>query len=151
MMRQRIVNRARSWVGTPYRHGARTLGAGCDCLGLLVDLYTAFCGPLPAPLTVYGPGWRDGTGGRALQNAARLFLVPLGTQPIRAGDVILFRFRRDLPAKHCAIMTGPDRFIHAMERVGVCEVSYSRWWRRHTVGAFGLPVKHFPNRDCKEV
>ena len=30
-----IVGAARAWLGTPYRHQASTLGAWCDCLGLL--------------------------------------------------------------------------------------------------------------------
>jgi cell wall-associated NlpC family hydrolase len=35
MRRQEIVDAARGWIGTPYRHQAATLGAGCDCQGLL--------------------------------------------------------------------------------------------------------------------
>jgi NlpC/P60 family putative phage cell wall peptidase len=147
MMRQRVVARARAWIGTPYRHGARTMGAGCDCLGLLLDLYGAFCGPLPGTLEPYGPGWRDGTGGKALQSAARLYLIPVGNADIQPGDVVLFRFRRDLPAKHCAIVSAPNRFIHAYERVGVIETVFTPWWRRHIAATFALPI----NTDFKEV
>lgn len=35
---QHIVDEARSWVGTPFRHQARIKGLGVDCVGLLVGV-----------------------------------------------------------------------------------------------------------------
>ena len=32
---ERVVELARSWIGTPYVHQASVRGVGCDCLGLL--------------------------------------------------------------------------------------------------------------------
>lgn len=37
--RQRVVEIAREWVGTPYHTGARIKGAGADCLTLLAEVY----------------------------------------------------------------------------------------------------------------
>ena len=35
MSREHIVEAARDWIGTPYRHQASKKGVGADCLGLL--------------------------------------------------------------------------------------------------------------------
>ena len=42
-----VVKAARAWLGTPYRHQASTLGAGCDCLGLLRGVWRALYGDEP--------------------------------------------------------------------------------------------------------
>lgn len=39
--RETAIATARLWIGTPYHHRARRLGAGCDCLMLLVEAYSA--------------------------------------------------------------------------------------------------------------
>jgi cell wall-associated NlpC family hydrolase len=38
-IRERIVNEAKSWIGTPYHHEARVKGAGVDCGMLLLEVY----------------------------------------------------------------------------------------------------------------
>lgn len=48
---EQIISGARGWIGTPYHHGARVKGAGCDCLMLLVDVYQSV-GLLPADLVI---------------------------------------------------------------------------------------------------
>lgn len=35
--RQRLVEEARRWLGTPYKHRGAVLGAGCDCVQLLIQ------------------------------------------------------------------------------------------------------------------
>lgn len=39
-LRENTIAEARRWLGTPYHHGAAVLGAGVDCGGLLVAVYT---------------------------------------------------------------------------------------------------------------
>ena len=46
--------------------------------------------------------------------------------------------RADAVAKHCGILTAPDRFIHAYERSGVVEVPLDPAWRRRVAFAFLL-------------
>lgn len=40
-IRETALQAAREWIGTPYHHRARVKGAGCDCLMLIIDAYTA--------------------------------------------------------------------------------------------------------------
>ena len=37
--RNGVVAIARAWIGTPYEHQASCLGAGTDCLGLLLGIW----------------------------------------------------------------------------------------------------------------
>ena len=58
---------------------------------------------------------------------------------MRPGDVLLFRWREDLPAKHCAVATAPDLMVHAHDGAAVCEVAIRPWWRRHLAHVFRFP------------
>jgi NlpC/P60 family putative phage cell wall peptidase len=142
---ERIVAEARAWAGTPYRHQASLKGVGCDCLGLLRGVWRAVLGPEPEEAPPYAATWAESApaGSDPLLAAARRHLVliagPLTTYQPRAGDVLLFAFRSYLPAKHCAIATGPAAMIHAHDGAAVTEVALTPWWRRHLVHAFRFP------------
>jgi len=55
------------------------------------------------------------------------------------GDVLLFRWRDHLPARHAAILVSADRMVHAHDGAAVAEVFFAPWWRRHLAGAFAFP------------
>jgi NlpC/P60 family putative phage cell wall peptidase len=142
---ERIVAEARAWAGTPYRHQASLKGIGCDCLGLLRGVWRAVLGPEPEEAPPYAATWAESAldGADPLVAAARRHLVPI-TGPLnayrpRAGDVLLFAFRAHLPAKHCAIATGPAAMIHAHDGAAVTEVALTPWWRRHLAHTFRFP------------
>lgn len=142
---ERIVAEARAWAGTPYRHQASLKGVGCDCLGLLRGVWREVLGPEPEEAPPYAASWAESAlaGGDPLLDAARRHLVPIAEPPTayrpRAGDVLLFAFRAHLPAKHCAIVTGPAAMIHAHDGASVTEVALTPWWRRHLAHAFRFP------------
>ena len=58
---------------------------------------------------------------------------------LEAGQVVLFRLNGHGRAKHCGILVGPDRFIHAQERLGVVEANLTEGWARRVSGRFGFP------------
>jgi NlpC/P60 family putative phage cell wall peptidase len=133
-----VVVAARAWLGTPYRHQAATLGAGCDCLGLLRGVWRTLYGTEPLVLPPYRADWRDLAHADELRAIAERLLrrAPTG---LAAGQVVLFRLQRLPVAKHCAILVAPDRFIHAQERVGVVETRLTDNWRRRLAGTFLFP------------
>lgn len=140
MTRDDIVTAARRWIGTPYHHQASLRGIGCDCLGLLRGVWREVVGPEPAVVPAYRPDWAEAGTGETLMLAARAYLVPLAADDeAGAGDVLLFRWRQHLPAKHCGILTGSDSMIHAHDGAAVAEIRLSGWWRRRIAGAFGFP------------
>lgn len=135
-----ILAEARSWIGTPYRHQASLKGVGCDCLGLLRGVWRGVMGEereLPPP---YSPDWAE-AGADTLLAAARKHLVEIACDEFAAGDVLLFRWRDAMPAKHCAIAASPDTMIHAHDGASVAEVAFRPWWRRHLAYAFRFPDK----------
>jgi NlpC/P60 family putative phage cell wall peptidase len=137
--RAAIVNEARAWVGTPYRHQGSLRGIGCDCLGLLRGLWRAVIGPEPEQPDPYSADWAEAGGGEALMQAAQRHLVLLSDCTFAGGDVLLFRFRKNVPAKHIGIATSATQMIHAHEGACVAEVPIVPFWRRRIAATFSFP------------
>jgi NlpC/P60 family putative phage cell wall peptidase len=138
-----IIAEARSWIGTPYRHQASLKGVGCDCLGLLRGVWRPLVGAEPEMAPPYAPDWAEASGAETLATAARRHLVEIAIADISPGDVVLFRWRTGLPAKHAAILTAPDRFVHAHDGASVAEIALVPWWRRRIAYAFRFPGVQF--------
>jgi len=139
-----IVALARSWLGTPYRHQASVKGVGCDCLGLIRGVWREAIGPEPEEPPAYSPDWAEAGLREDLLSAARRHMILREEAEFGAGDVLLFRWRAHLPAKHAAIAVSASRMLHAQEGACVCEVAINAWWRRHMVAAFGFPPSSPP-------
>ncbi|MCC7272511.1 MAG: C40 family peptidase [Alphaproteobacteria bacterium] len=138
--RAAIVAEARGWIGTPYRHQASLKGVGCDCLGLVRGVWRALYGEEPEAPPPYAADWAEAAaGGEPLADAARRHLRAAARAAPAPGDVLLFRWRRGLAAKHLGILAAPDRFIHAHEGAAVAEVALAPWWRRRIAYAFSFP------------
>jgi NlpC/P60 family putative phage cell wall peptidase len=133
-----VIAEARSWIGTPYRHQASLKGIGCDCLGLLRGVWRGVMGAEPELPPPYSPDWAE-AGADTLVAAARRHLTEIDCASIEPGDVLLFRWRDGLPAKHCAIATSRDTMIHAHDGASVTEVAFRPWWRRHLAYVFRFP------------
>jgi NlpC/P60 family putative phage cell wall peptidase len=133
-----IVAEARLWLGTPYRHQASTLGAGCDCLGLLRGVWrqTGRIEPLVPP---YSPDWDEVNREDVLLRAAQAHLLQVPMTDVVPGRVLLFRMRRGAIAKHLGLCSGSDRFIHAYTGHGVVESRLSEPWRRRIAAVFRFP------------
>jgi NlpC/P60 family putative phage cell wall peptidase len=138
MRREAIVTAARGWLGTPYRHQAATLGAGCDCLGLLRGVWRALYGDEPLAVPNYRADWRDGRHAGALLAAAERLLLPVDGE-LEPGQVVLFRLGRTPAPRHCGILIAADRFIHAQEGLDVVEANMSDGWRRRLAGRYDFP------------
>lgn len=134
-----IVLAARQWLGTPYRHRAATLGAGCDCLGLIRGIWRQLHGSEPVAVPPYGASYRDRAHIDGLWQAAETLLVREGE--LAPGRVLVFRLHRSLPPRHCGVLVAPDRFIHSQERLGVVEAPLSDGWRQRIAGIFSFPHK----------
>ena len=130
----RVVAAARGWIGTPYLHQASLKGVGCDCLGLVRGVWREVIGDEPEAPGAYSPAWAEADGGERLLEAARRHLA--AAEAIVPGAVLVFRWRRDLPAKHVGIAVDDERFVHAQDGACVCEVALSPWWHRRLAGVF---------------
>jgi NlpC/P60 family putative phage cell wall peptidase len=133
-----VAELARGWVGTPYRHRAALKGIGCDCLGLVRGVWRELHGSEPMVVPAYRAGPRDPVHAGALEAAAQRLLV-LAAGPPAAGQVVLFRLAGLSHPKHCGILIGPNRFVHAQEGLGVVEANLTDGWRRRIAGRFDFP------------
>jgi len=134
-----IITTARGWIGTPYIHQASLKGVGADCLGLVRGVRREAIGPEPETPPPYAPGWAEAGQGEAMAQAATRHMLKIPPTEFQAGDVLLFRWRLHLPAKHAGIATSRAAMIHAQERAAVIEIPLSPWWFRHLAFVFRFP------------
>jgi NlpC/P60 family putative phage cell wall peptidase len=142
-MRERALDEARRWLGTPYRHQASLCGQGADCLGLLRGVWRGLVGAEPELPPPYSPDWAEAGGAELLMTALRRWLVEIPVTRVQSGDVLLFRMAAGAPAKHCAILSddsGEQRMIHAYWGRAVVESWMGAWWRARLVAAFSWPT-----------
>ena len=137
--REAIVAAARGWLGTPYHHQASERGVGADCIGLVRGVWRDIYGVDAEQPPAYSRDWAEASGVETLLAAANRHLAPIDPGAIRPGDVIVFRLRPGLVAKHAAILVAPQSFVHAMEGAPACEVALAPWRRRRLAGAFAFP------------
>jgi NlpC/P60 family putative phage cell wall peptidase len=102
MRRMQIVNAARRWIATPYRHQASCLGAGADCLGLLRGVWRDVIGAEPEALPAYTPDWSEINAQELLLAALRRHFAEVPIAQARAGDALSARLHR-------ACLLGPQR------------------------------------------
>ncbi|MBS3650793.1 C40 family peptidase [Pseudaminobacter sp. 19-2017] len=134
-----VVAEVLTWIGTPYRHQGRRKGVGCDCLGLVIGVWTAVYGIAPEEPGSYSADWAEAGGEDRLLEAARRWFREKSPAQAAPGDLLLFRWRKELPAKHAAILSAPDRFVHAYEGTAVVESALVPQWRRRIAGVFAFP------------
>ncbi len=141
--RAKIVAEARSWLGTPYIHQASCRGAGTDCLGLIRGVWRGlYHSSEPAQVPAYTQDWGEPEAIEQLWQAANFYLTPVAKEvAVQAGQVLLFRMRRQGVAKHLGIVTqeDPARFIHAYSHKAVHENALSQPWARRIVARFDFP------------
>lgn len=136
--RAEIVTEARRWIGTPYHHQASLIGVGADCLGLVRGVWRSLHGRDAEPPPAYSRDWAEAAGEETLLAAAGRHLERRDDARMQPGDILIFRFRADVPAKHTGILATPTSFVHAMEGAAACEVPLSPWWRRRIAGVFAF-------------
>lgn len=144
MIGDQVVAVARAWVGTPFCHQASVKGAGTDCLGLIRGVWRELYGREPEAVPAYTPDWAEATGIEMLWLRARAHLLPVARGEEARGDVILFRMREGMVAKHlgiAAVRAGVDTFIHAYSGHAVTENALSAPWARRIVARFRFPER----------
>jgi NlpC/P60 family putative phage cell wall peptidase len=136
---EQVIAAARGWLGTPYHDQASVKGVGCDCLGLVRGVWRDVVGDEPLPLPPYSRDWGETGTREPLADAARTVMLEISVTNLMPGSLILFRMRTGAVAKHCGIVTAPDRFVHSYERIGVIEERLDHAWRRRIAFAFLFP------------
>lgn len=142
--RSEIVQAAREWVGTPFRHQGRLQGQGVDCIGLVAGvarslalLPAAQIDAIEARHSGYGREPAKGMLERALDDV----LVRVARADMQSGDVLLMRFVRE--PQHVAILDLEGEvpyIVHAYQGVQRCvHHRLDEAWARRIVRAYCFP------------
>jgi NlpC/P60 family putative phage cell wall peptidase len=139
LTRQQIVDEARTWIGTPWRHQAMTKGVGADCLGFLAGLAYDL-GYCDARTHVREPEQRA-YGREAdpalLYAACEQYLDRVPLQEARLADIIQMRPANGVYAQHFALVSRVDAYdkpthivhCYALRPRGVIEHGINDEWR----------------------
>jgi len=140
--RERALEEALGWVGTPYQHQASFKGVGCDCLGLVRGVWRALYGAEPEPTPPYRADWAEVSRDERLLLAAQRWLIEIPIETAQPGDVVLFRMSPQAAIKHCALISRagpPGRIVHAYWGRAVTESWLGDWWASRRAVAFAFP------------
>jgi NlpC/P60 family putative phage cell wall peptidase len=135
-----VIAAARAWLGTPYHDQASLRGVGCDCLGLARGVWRDMVGAEPQATPPYSRDWGETGAHEVLADGARAMMIEIPLSQIGPGALVLFRMAPRAIAKHVGILTAPDRFIHAYDRLGVIEEALTTTWARKIAFAFRFPA-----------
>ena len=135
-----VIAVARRWLGTPYHGQASSRGVGCDCLGLARGVWRDVVGAEPQPIPPYSRDWGETGVREVLADGARAMMIEIAIAEIGPGALVLFRMAPRPIAKHVGILTAPDSFIHAYDRLGVIEEALTIAWLRRIAFAFRFPA-----------
>ena len=127
--REDLQRVARTYIGTPYVHQARTPGRGLDCAGILIAL--------ARELDLHFPdrkGYSRQADGVTLRAELDDRLDPIDAA--EPGDVLLLWIRRPAKPQHVALLTDYG-ILHSYADVGrVVETVMDEWWRARIVQAY---------------
>lgn len=138
--RKRILEIARSWLGTPYHHEACLKGVGVDCAQLLVGVYKEFDPKVYADIPTYSPQWHLNRGEEKYLEVVRQHMTEIEGPPLPA-DIAMWKFGRCF--SHGGIVVEWPLVIHARVQAN-CElinVETSLWLK--DLGEELRPVKFF--------
>ncbi len=133
-LRQEVIDFARTWLGTRWRHQGRTKGYGVDCIGLIVGVARELNLSL-FDTTQYTPV-PDGVRLRAQCDE---LMTPLNSPLL--GSVVLMQFKG--PPQHLGFFSrqnGVDTLIHAyvVDR-RVVEHPIDQQWRDRFLAFYDIP------------
>lgn len=144
-LRKKIVEEARSWIGTPYvlRGEVKGPNGGCDCGSFLLSVYKA-CGLMKdEELGIYNHDWwlhKDSAMYvNALRRNAKLIAerVFYKTDKLEAGNLIICQAANRSKWNHGAIVTAWPFIVHNLYG-GVKEVDATRdpTWSYKTIEVY---------------
>lgn len=113
---EQAVRSARSEIGTPYRWGGRTPGAGFDCSGLT--------------------SWAWEGAGKAIPRSSRdqyAATTRISRADLRAGDLVFYA-ASGTTVSHVALYVGDGRIVHARRSGTNVEYQSIDWWASNRVG-----------------
>ncbi len=134
-----FIEKARSWIGTPFHPKAKIKKVGCDCvgfvLGLLEEIFSAkklivpdYCNPFTESVKLLNFMEKNFEKG-----------------PIALGGILLIKL--SATQYHIALITAltPLQIIHSSSSLGVIEEVLPPLWKEKILGCFTLRLLDPPS------
>jgi NlpC/P60 family putative phage cell wall peptidase len=141
-LRQKVIEEARSWIGTPFHHQAKLKGYGCDCVGLILGVGATFGFTIEPHRWEPFRNYARAPNPRKMTEAMNLFLNPISRDEVTIADVLFLEWRKDMPM-HLAIVSedhGEPTLIHALMEMGkVIEHGSSSLWEERVTSCWRYP------------
>jgi len=133
-IREKIIEEARTYLGTPFVHQGRLKGIGIDCIGLIVNVGKSL-DLLHNDNTTYGR-YPDGV---TLMAELRKYFIEKSIEKVQSGDVAVYWLKNpDIPT-HVGIVTDYG-LIHTYADIGkVVEHKLTKAWSKRLYAAFTYP------------
>lgn len=113
-----VVEEAKTWLGTPWRHMQRVKGLGVDCANLPAAVYEA-CGLIDHVEAEYPRQWMlHRKEDRFVEWIVRAGGVEIAREGLQPGDLIVWKF--GLCFSHSGFLIEGTTILHAYVNVGVC-------------------------------
>lgn len=126
---QQIVDEARTWLGTPFKHQGRLKGVGSDCIGIVLEVGKSL-GLIDLEVSGYGRS----PDGILMQKTMDSYLDKVSFNTIQPGDILLMKFET-LP-QHVAFYTDIG-ILHSYQHVRKCiETSLDETWKNRIVAVY---------------
>jgi NlpC/P60 family putative phage cell wall peptidase len=134
--RAQVVECARTWIGTRWKHQHRLKGEACDCAGLVIGVGAEVFG-IRAEVPAYGHTPHNGM----LEQIVSRYMVWKSRDAIKPGDVLLLTWAEE--PHHMAIVSELDgelALIHSYAQIRrVVEHRLDERWRARIRAAFEFP------------
>jgi NlpC/P60 family putative phage cell wall peptidase len=104
-------------------------------------VWRALYGDEPEAPGVYAPDWAEVFCGDPMLEAASRHMNRRASPVPMPGDLVVFRWRVGLAAKHLGIMAHENRFIHAYQGHSVMASALVPQWRNRIAGIFIFPER----------
>lgn len=116
--RQTVIDIARTWERTPYRHMGRVKGAGADCLTILAEVFQEAGLIEKVEIEFYPKDWMQHRSAERYLQGLLNYTKEIFTTP-QPGDIIVWKVGRCF--SHGAIVIDYPNVIHALAGVGVIQ------------------------------
>ncbi|MBW7990056.1 MAG: hypothetical protein FVQ84_08585 [Planctomycetes bacterium] len=134
LMRKRIIEKAREYLGTPFYHTGRNKGVGIDCIGLIAGV----CQELNL-MGYDNVDYSRSPDGKMLMKELNKVFEPIDYKNTKPGDILVLWFitSHKFP-QHIGFLTEKG-IIHTHGRVGkVVEHSLDTKWKNRICAAFKI-------------
>lgn len=136
---EQIINEARSWFNTPFKHQAKLKNIGCDCIGFVTGVLENIGYDFSEH---YISDYSEIPDGKKLKEKLDEILKPKNINDISSGDIFLMSFN-SLP-QHVGFISELNHqkyIIHSYKNAGkVVEHCLNRFWYSKIIRVYTLEI-----------